>query len=293
MAVGKTGYTDVNIMNPDVATQLICRIRVYWREDYYTSGGYSTITITDIQGFVMHRVGFTNVKLSVKADNTTIYDCTSSVLWHFYSNEDSTLRPVYEYTNWDYSESCRFKAVTSSPIYHNSDGSKTINLTVNVANVSVSTYSASNQSATSSIICTPTHTHSYTSVVTAPTCTEQGYTTHTCSCGSSYIDTYVDALGHSYTSSVTKEPTCVEDGVRTYTCSRCNDSYTETIAATGSHNYVDNVCTVCGSSSVIPLRRICYIHNGTEWVKHIVCVSDKRAQCYIYKNINPESAMLG
>ena len=40
------------------------------------------------------------------------------------------------------------------------------------------------------------HEHAYTEVVTAPTCTEQGYTTHTCECGDSYVDTYTDALGH-------------------------------------------------------------------------------------------------
>lgn len=41
--------------------------------------------------------------------------------------------------------------------------------------------------------------HSYKSVVTAPTCTAQGYTTHTCSvCGDSYKDTYKAATGHSY-----------------------------------------------------------------------------------------------
>ena len=42
------------------------------------------------------------------------------------------------------------------------------------------------------------HTHSYKAVVTAPTCTAKGYTTHTCACGDSYVDTYVDALGHAW-----------------------------------------------------------------------------------------------
>ena len=36
------------------------------------------------------------------------------------------------------------------------------------------------------------HTHSYTPTVTAPTCTEQGYTTYTCECGDSYVDEYVN-----------------------------------------------------------------------------------------------------
>ena len=40
--------------------------------------------------------------------------------------------------------------------------------------------------------------HIYIDTVTVPTCTEKGYTTHTCACGESYTDTYVDALGHSF-----------------------------------------------------------------------------------------------
>ena len=40
------------------------------------------------------------------------------------------------------------------------------------------------------------HIHSYTTAVTAPTCTEQGYTTHTCACGDSYVDDYTDESGY-------------------------------------------------------------------------------------------------
>ena len=78
------------------------------------------------------------------------------------------------------------------------------------------------------------HEHSYKAVVTAPTCTAKGYTTHTCACGDSYVDTYVDALGHAWDSGkVTKQPTATEDGVKTYTCTRCGETKTETISATG------------------------------------------------------------
>jgi len=52
---------------------------------------------------------------------------------------------------------------------------------------------------------------------------------------------------HSYTSQVTTQATCTTDGVRTYTCSKCGDSYTESIAATG-HSYVGGVCTLCGDT---------------------------------------------
>ena len=83
------------------------------------------------------------------------------------------------------------------------------------------------------------HKHSYKDIVTAPTCTEKGYTTHTCACGESYVDTYVDALGHSWDSgTVTKEPTATETGIRTFTCTRCGETKTETIPKlTHEHSY--------------------------------------------------------
>ena len=41
--------------------------------------------------------------------------------------------------------------------------------------------------------------HSYDSVVTAPTCTENGFTTYTCSkCGDNYTDAVVSATGHDW-----------------------------------------------------------------------------------------------
>ena len=44
---------------------------------------------------------------------------------------------------------------------------------------------------------------------------------------------------------VTKEPTCTEEGEIVYTCTRCGETKTETLPATG-HNYVEGVCTGCG-----------------------------------------------
>lgn len=43
----------------------------------------------------------------------------------------------------------------------------------------------------------PQHTHSYTTAVKAATCTEQGYTTYTCSCGDTYNADYVTP-SHKY-----------------------------------------------------------------------------------------------
>ena len=105
-------------------------------------------------------------------------------------------------------------------------------VTVDARNTKYASYSSSSYA---SFRCVEAHEHSYTDVVTAPTCTEKGYTTHTCSCGDSYVDTYTDALGHAWDGgTVTKQPTATETGIRTYTCTRCNATKTETIPATGS-----------------------------------------------------------
>ena len=42
------------------------------------------------------------------------------------------------------------------------------------------------------------HTHVFTTKVTAPTCTQEGFTTHSCDCGESYDDSFVAPLGHDY-----------------------------------------------------------------------------------------------
>ena len=48
--------------------------------------------------------------------------------------------------------------------------------------------------------------HTYSSVVTDPTCTKKGYTTHTCTkCGDSYKDNYVAATGHHYENNICTE----------------------------------------------------------------------------------------
>ena len=91
---------------------------------------------------------------------------------------------------------------------------------------------------------TTAHTHYYTATVTAPTCTEKGYTTHTCACGNSYVDTYTDALGHAWDNGkVTKQPTEAETGVKTFTCTRCGETKTETIPKLAHEHSYEAVVT--------------------------------------------------
>ena len=85
------------------------------------------------------------------------------------------------------------------------------------------------------------HEHSYTTSVTAPTCTEQGCTTYTCSCGDSYVDDYVDALDHDFKDyTYNNDAKCEQDGTETATCDRDNCDETDTRTKNNSalkHNY--------------------------------------------------------
>ena len=86
--------------------------------------------------------------------------------------------------------------------------------------------------------------HTYESVVTAPTCTEDGYTTYTCACGDTYKADEVKANGHTYESVVTA-PTCTEDGYTTYTCA-CGDTYKADEVKANGHTFINGKCA-CGA----------------------------------------------
>ncbi len=104
--------------------------------------------------------------------------------------------------------------------------------------------------------------HNYVAVVTAPTCTDKGYTTNTCSaCGDSYITDETDAIGHAYDNGeVTTAPGCLTEGVKTFTCANCNDTYTETIAAVG--HIEDEIPAV---------EPTCLANGSTAGIKCVVC----------------------
>ena len=88
----------------------------------------------------------------------------------------------------------------------------------------------------------PMLSHSYISVVTAPTCTHQGYTTHTCNhCDSVYVDDYVPAIGHNFTTewTIDSNATCTTDGSKSHHCSRCDEKTNVTIIEASGHSYGD------------------------------------------------------
>ena len=76
------------------------------------------------------------------------------------------------------------------------------------------------------------HGHKYTKTVIPPTCTEKGYTLHTCDCGYEYKDNFVNAK-HNYILVEYVEPTCEKEGRETYKCSICGEEKVEILPATG------------------------------------------------------------
>lgn len=69
--------------------------------------------------------------------------------------------------------------------------------------------------------CNDTHAHNYIEEIVTPTCTEQGYTTHTCECGDSYVDSYITALGHNFSNYISdNNATCTKDCTEAALCNR-------------------------------------------------------------------------
>ena len=168
--------------------------------------------------------------------------------------------------NWYMTNGWLGMDVTSATLYNTNDGIEANKLYV-PGNVEVTFTLVENEDGTltlSYIVAQPECSHSYEGVVTAPTCTEGGYTTYTCTaCGDSYVGDETEALGHSYTGEVTA-PTCTEGGCTSYTCIACGDSYVGDETEALGHSYEGVVtaptcteggcttytCTACGDSYV-------------------------------------------
>ena len=126
------------------------------------------------------------------------------------------------------------------------------------------------------------HEHNYTTLVTPPTCTEDGYTTYTCNiCGKIMISDYISATGHNYVATITP-PTCTEDGYTTYTCTVCGDTMiSDYISATG-HSYSDGVCVNCGENESNKYD-YCLLEDGTV---EIIGYTDSEAKLIIPSEID-------
>ena len=94
------------------------------------------------------------------------------------------------------------------------------------------------------------HEHSYEAVVTAPTCTEAGYTTYTCECGDSYTADETPALGHTEEIIPGKDATCTETGLTEgKKCSVCGEiTVQQQIVDALGHDFAEGTCTRCGEA---------------------------------------------
>lgn len=91
---------------------------------------------------------------------------------------------------------------------------------------------------------------------------------------------------HSYSSVVTK-PTCTKEGFTTYTCTLCSYSYVGSKVAASGHNYVNNVCSSCGAAKVADTKATISFadtKNRTEfstslqvWAQNGITVTNKKA----------------
>ncbi len=113
---------------------------------------------------------------------------------------------------------------------------------------------------------TAVHVHTYETVVTAPTCTEQGYTTYTCICGESYVSDYTEALNHTVVIDEAIDADCVNNGLTEGShCELCGEiivaqevipayghTYSSVVTAPTYEfgGYTTYTCSVCGDSYV-------------------------------------------
>lgn len=239
-------------------------IRVYWKEEYNDIENWSKIIIYKIETTHSIYAGDNAFNLDIYVDGISIGSIShiNSNAYSAGSGNDGWAEtkidgsPVY---------------FESGRIYHNSDGNKSVtiklfsNYYVNSSNGWRWNDADTEKSVT--VALTKTHTHNYISAVTPPTCTAQGYTTYTCSCGDSYIDNYTDVLEHSYNSGViTISPTHESTGIKTYTCNNCGVTKVEALDKLIVTIYIDNGKSLDGYSV--------YIDNGSKWEEYMLYVDN-------------------
>ena len=146
--------------------------------------------------------------------------------------EDSLTKAEYTYTNSGNDYTIEFAEATNSVSFSCVAQARFASITV-TANKADETCA---------------HTNTVTVAATEATCTNIGYTEGVqCSDCGEFINGHekINALGHNESSVVTA-PTCTEQGYTTYTCTVCNNERkADYVDATG-HTMADGVCSVCG-----------------------------------------------
>lgn len=105
--------------------------------------------------------------------------------------------------------------------------------------------------------------HKHEGKETAPTCTEKGYTTYTCSvCGDTYTANEKASLGHNMSEVIPiLAPSCENEGQNMIKCIRCEYSEIQQIEATGHcDNDGNNICDDCGKELLTSSKCSCNCH---------------------------------
>ena len=131
----------------------------------------------------------------------------------------------------------------------------------------------------------PATNHTYSSVVTAPTCTSTGYTTYTCSCGYYYISNSVAALNHTEEAIPGKAATCTSTGLTEG--KKCSVCQTVTVAQTTIAKIAHTEVTVSGKAAT------CTSTGLTNGKKCSVCGTVTVAQTTIAKIAHTEVTVTG
>lgn len=128
--------------------------------------------------------------------------------------------------------------------------------------------------------------HNEKATVTAPTCTDDGGATYTCTvCGIATNEPLVtEKLGHDYRFVKKVNVTCIDDGYELYRCTRCGVTEKRNIeAASGAHTYGEyvvtknancsneglkyRVCSVCGDQEIVAIPVDSSVH---VWYRGVV-----------------------
>lgn len=131
--------------------------------------------------------------------------------------------------------------------------------------------------------------HKYSSRKVTATCTERGYTVHTCSvCGDSYHDNYTDVLKHNYKETVIK-PTCTAEGYTSHKCT-CGDSYIDSKVSSTGHSWGDwkatkeatettagtkeRTCSTCKTKETSAIPKLTHTHKYTDAITKPTCTTE-------------------
>ena len=212
--------------------------------------GSVTVTVSDAN----HTFTYTNVDSnSHKLTCPCGYSKTEAHSFSFEVTKEPTLTATGSLKGS--CSKCSGTKTVTLPKLNTTDYSKTVikAATCTVGGTDSYTWNTTTYGSFSFSASSPASGHSYTSKVTPPTCTAQGYTTYTCTpCSHTYKDNYTNAKGHTEVIDKAVPATCTASGkTEGKHCSVCNTVLVkqETVAPLG-HSYTSKVtpptCTAQG-----------------------------------------------